>query len=175
MIKDFDLQKLIITGPECSGKTSLAKAISKKYDAPWVVEYARQFLNEKAGSYVYEDLLSIAHGQLEQEQRFEQYAPKFLICDTSMLVMKVWSEYKYGKADPWMIDRLSEMVDCLWLLCAPDIPWEKDPFRESEHEREALFDIYKKELEQMSFNYHVMSGSLEKRIAKIGHLLSGFF
>ena len=159
--------KIILTGPESSGKTSLAKAISTLYDVPWVSEYARQYLTEKDGIYEYEDLLKIAKGQIEAENRFAKFKPEFLICDTSLLVIIIWSAHKFKKVDVWIESELDKLKDCHWLLCKPDFPWEYDAFRESEHEREILYNLYLRTLKQKAFNFIELGGPLDGRIKAV--------
>jgi len=158
------VKKIILTGPESTGKTTLAKALSRALDVAWVPEYARQYLLEKNGSYHYDDLRQIAQGQLEMETRFSSKASEFLILDTSMLVLKIWSETKYRKADPYILNRLELEKKAIYILCKPDIPWQADPLRENENDRDDLFEIYKTYLETNNCTFVIVSGSEKNRI-----------
>lgn len=158
------VKKIILTGPESSGKTTLAKALSRALNVAWVPEYARQYLTEKNGNYHYDDLREIAQGQLEMEIRFSKLESDFLILDTSMLVLKIWSEQKYRKADPYIVNRLALEKNAIYILCEPDIPWQADPLRENENDRNDLFEIYKTYLEINKCTFAIVSGSEKNRI-----------
>lgn len=139
--------KVVITGPESSGKSTLAQALAEHYQAPWVPEYSRDYLNELDRKYEEKDLLTIAQGQVQREDDFAQKQPGLLICDTSLVVLKVWSEYVYNHCHPWILQQIESRFVDLYLLCSPDIPWEPDPLRENPSDRDVLFTMYQHSLE----------------------------
>lgn len=151
--------EVILTGPESSGKTTLAKALSLHYGVPWVPEYARYYLQElPGGKYTEADLLEIARGQLQWRLLYSRKQPYLLICDTGMLVVKIWSEVRFGRCEPWIEQQLDAEREALHLLCTPDIPWEPDPLRENPTDRPALFQWYQDWLEAQRYSYHVIAG-----------------
>lgn len=153
--------KVAITGPESSGKTTLAKSLAQHYEVDWVKEYAREYLTPKGGKYEKEDLDLIAEGQLLATCALK--GVDVLISDTDMLVMKVWSEFKYGDVSPY-IEQLWEDEDFdLYILCSPDLPYEEDPLREHPEHREELFEIYRSELSQAEKNFIVVNGNQQSR------------
>lgn len=167
------MQKIIITGPESSGKTTLAQELAQHYQTVWVPEFSRDYLNKLNRDYDEDDLLEIAKGQVKREDEFiEQHNPNLLICDTSLLVIKVWSNVKYKRCHPWILKQLDHRPVDLYLLTYPDIPWEPDPLREHPQQRDMLFDIYQQELQAKT--HTVVRGSWEQRlqtaIAAISHL-----
>ena len=145
--------KVIVTGPESSGKTTLCKALAKHFNIPFTKEYAREFLNQLNRDYIQDDLLEIAKGQLEAEHNSQ-------LLDTDLITIKIWSEYKYGNCAKWVTDKIEEQKkeNRFYLLCRPDIPWKADPLRENPFEREELFKIYKKELERLGAEYTIIEG-----------------
>ncbi len=149
---------IIVTGPESSGKTTLSRAVAAHFNGTWVPEYARHYLEKRHGRYEKKDLLRIARGQYLWERYMAQQGPAPLVSDTSMLVLKVWSDYRFGQTHSWILERLRHSPQPLYLLCAPDIPWTEDPLRENPHDRELLFDIYRKELEGLGAPYAVIRG-----------------
>ena len=138
--------KVVTTGPESSGKTTLAKALAKHFQVAWVPEYSRDYLNDLEHPYQEKDLLQIAKGQIKREDEAAKNKPDLLICDTSLIVIEVWSEYCYGRSHPWILEQIKQRSVDLYLLCSPDIPWEADPLRENPTDRDELFKFYERAL-----------------------------
>jgi|TARA_B110000914_G_scaffold223546_1_gene239255 nicotinamide riboside kinase len=147
------MHKIIVTGPESSGKTTLCKALSKHFEFSFSKEYARKYLDTLNRDYNQNDLLKIAKGQLQAENGMQ-------LLDTDLITIKIWSKYKYGSCDKWILNQIEKQRSekRFYLLCKPDIPWEADPQRENPNDREELFEIYKKELENLSHNYYIVAG-----------------
>lgn len=160
------IPKIAIVGPESTGKSSLAADLAQHYQVDWGQEYAREYIDQLGRDYVQSDLLEIAHGQLKQEEILLSKNPKLLICDTNLLIIKIWSEFKYGNCDQALEKLFNFSEYPLYLLCNIDIPWSFDPQREHPHLRQELFNIYKKELEQEKLNYVLISGNSEERLQK---------
>jgi nicotinamide riboside kinase len=160
------MKKIVVTGVESSGKTTLAIDLANKLNARYVSEYSREYLTHLTRPYLQEDLLKITHGQLRSELEAEQNSPDLIICDTSLLVLKVWSEYKYGYCDPWILDQFENHNWDMFLLPHYDIPFEDDPLRENPKDRDVLFEIYLKELERLQIPFHILHGSPQDRLAQ---------
>jgi nicotinamide riboside kinase len=147
------MHKIIVTGPESSGKTTLCKALSIHFKIPFAKEYARKFLDELGRNYTQSDLLKIAGGQLKSEKNTQ-------LLDTDLITIKIWSNYKYGSCDKWIIEQIERQKSekRFYLLCTPDIPWQADKQRENPKDREKLFEIYKTELEKLGHKYFIVKG-----------------
>lgn len=156
----------MITGPESTGKSSLAQALAAHYKTEWVPEYARTYLNEIGRPYQESDLLEIAKAQLALEERMASRANRLLFCDTGMLVLKVWSEHAYGRCHPWILQKWQEHTYTQYLLPHIDLPWKPDPQREHPHLREHFFSLYKEQLEARQLPFQVISGQGEARIER---------
>ncbi len=165
--------KIIVTGPESSGKTTLCKEISNQFNIPFTTEYAREYLKKKGVNYNQSDLLEIANGQFISEGGLNQ---QLSLQDTDLITIKIWSEYKYGNCDNWILDQIEKQKseNRFYLLCKPDIPWKADPLRENPTNREELFTIYKEELEKLKHNYVIIEGEerIKNSISKISSLMS---
>ena len=158
------MPKIIITGPECSGKTTLSKSLSKYFNSKLINEFARNYLTKKNNEYSFESLLEIAQNQL----KLENQKSKTIICDTDLLTIKIWSEYKFGKCDSWIFDKINtqKKEQRIYLLCKPDIKWKYDPQREHEYDRDEIFNIYKKELISLERKFCVIKGNNRLDLAK---------
>ena len=147
------MPKIIVTGPESSGKTTLCKALSEHYDLTYIKEYAREYLTDLGRDYTQEDLLKISKEQLESENNSQ-------LLDTDLITIKIWSKYKYGSCDNWILTQIKKQKSekRFYLLCKPDIPWKADPLRENPNNREELFELYKEELGNLGHNYFIVEG-----------------
>ncbi len=161
------LVKLAIVGPECTGKTTLAEELSQHWNEPYVPEYAREYLEDLGRNYNHDDILEIAKGQLEREYAIAEKADHFLICDTNTLVTKIWAEVRFGRAQNWIERQFLEKPYQLYILCGHDIPWEEDPLRENEDDREELYDLYKKALVKAGKRFVEVNGTVEERKEKV--------
>lgn len=158
-----NLRKVAIVGPECTGKSELASFLAEHYNTVWVPEYARGYLDNLVRPYEQHDLLTIAHGQLRLEKEWTLSANGLLFCDTTLLVIKIWSEVKYGNCDPEILRALENSHYDLHLLTYVDIPWEDDPQREHPDKREMLYDIYHDQLSAMKVPFVEIKGPREER------------
>ena len=125
--------KVIVTGPESSGKTTLVKKLSKHFQIPYIKEYSRLYISYLERSYTKEDIRIIAKEHLKNEISEEP----LLLLDTDLITLKIWSEYKYGTCDNLITSQVKKQKkeNRIYLLCKPDIPWKFDPQRENPKDR----------------------------------------
>ncbi len=163
------LKKIVATGPESTGKSTLCEQLAKKYNTNWVPEYAREYLLKLGRPYTYDDLLVIARGQLEQEDRITASAKSPLVfIDTDMYVMKVWCEYVFGKCHSFILNEIVKRKYDAYLLCNTDLPWVADELREYPdlESRERLYHMYKDLMINQSTPWFDISGNYEERLEK---------
>ena len=160
------MKKILITGPECTGKTTLAQELSRFYGSPYVPEYSRHYLTKIGRGYEEHDLLIIAKNQVKQEEEAMNEIKPVTFLDTSLLVIKIWSEYKYGKCNEWIEKEWKKRKYDLILLCKPDIEWEYDPLRETPQFRDKIYEAFRKYLKDSNRNYKVISGQGNVRMEK---------
>ena len=166
-----DLVKVVLFGPESTGKTTLAAQLAEHYNTQWVPEYAREYLQEKwdreQRTCEPVDLLPIALGQMDLENRLSKNAERLLICDTDLLETKVYSEaYYLGFCDP-ILEKYALLNHYdLYLLTSIDIPWEKDDLRDKPNERQQMFNYFKNTLIKYSRNFITLKGTEEERLGK---------
>jgi len=167
------MSKIIITGPESSGKTTLSNGLQKYFNSSLVTEYSREYIKKLNSKYYYEDLLKIAKQQLKNEDKDQLSKPLF--CDTDLITIKIWSEYKYSKCDKWILKHIEKQKkeNRFYLLCKPDLEWKYDPQRENQFDRTLIFDIYKDELEYLNHQYFIIDNNdrLNKAIKALENVI----
>jgi nicotinamide riboside kinase len=157
--------KIILTGPESTGKSALAGMLSDWYKAPCVCEYAREYLVGLDRKYTYADVLHIARKQVEFMQSDKEIANKLTIVDTYLIITKVWMKRVFNTVPDWIDVEIRKTNNDLYLLCQPDIPWIADPLRENGGEmRNVLYAEYEEELKLAGLQYVSISGQGQTRI-----------
>lgn len=164
--KSREIKKIAIVGPESTGKSTLAMKTAGYYNTLWVPEYAREYIDKLRRPYQKDDLEIIARGQLDAEDEMANDVQEYLICDTNLIVIKIWSEYKFGKCAPWILKEIDNREYALHLLTYIDIPWADDPQREHPDKRIYFYNLYRKELENLGIHFVEIKGEMETRIRK---------
>jgi NadR type nicotinamide-nucleotide adenylyltransferase len=164
--KSLSIKKIVVIGPESTGKSTLSAGVAARLQTVWVPEYARAYLEQLGRPYAETDLLEIARGQLQAEDELLQQANKSLICDTDLNVIKVWSEHKYGRCDNWILEQIASRTYDLYVLTDIDIEWQNDPLREHpQHEmRQYFFNVYNDIVQQSGLPWIIVSGAPEIRL-----------
>lgn len=167
-VKYLRMRKVVIIGPESTGKSSLARSLAAHYNTGWVTEYARTYLLTHGKEYTYEDLYAIALGQLAAEKEMSTcYRDKScLFIDTDLHVVRVWSEFVFNRCDNRILQHIARQSYDLYLLCNTDLPWEPDELREYPdlETRRRLFHHYHDTLVQQSIPFEVISGTEDIRV-----------
>jgi NadR type nicotinamide-nucleotide adenylyltransferase len=158
------LKRIAILGPESTGKTTLSAQLAVAFDTAWVPEYARAFAEALERPYTADDILHCAREQLRLEELRARAATGFLFCDTEFIILKVWAEQVFGRCPDFIVQQVKQHRYDLYLLTAPDLPFEKDPVRENPHRREELFALYEAELKTLGVEYAVISGIGKERL-----------
>ena len=171
--------KVVVIGPESTGKSSLCEQLANHYKTEWVKEYAREYLLTNGTEYSYDNLLEIAKGQFALENAAIQLvenkttntsasnsSSEIILLDTNMYVLKVWCEFVFEKCHPWILNQIVENSYDLYLLCDVDLPWVKDELREYPdlEIREKLYHHYKDLLVNQSTPWVNISGNYQQRL-----------
>jgi NadR type nicotinamide-nucleotide adenylyltransferase len=163
------LKKIVVIGPESTGKSTLCEQLAENFKTEWVPEFARNYLLEIRRPYTYEDLLYIAQGQLEQENHIcASIKTPLVFIDTDMYVMKVWCEYVFKKCHQFILDQIVKRKYDYYLLCKTDLPWIADELREYPdlESRERLYHMYKDLMINQSTPWIEIEGDYEQRLQK---------
>ena len=124
------IRKIVVIGPESTGKSTLSEDLAHSLQTTWTPEFARDYLTNLGRSYNENDLLTIAQGQLQSENDQFAKAISYLICDTDLYVIKVWSEASFGQCQAPILEMIADSSCDLYLLTDIDVPWTDDPLRE---------------------------------------------
>ncbi|MBC6426484.1 MAG: ATP-binding protein [Ekhidna sp.] len=157
------LKRIAVIGPESTGKSELCRHLAFHYQTEWVSEFARLYLNRLGRPYEQHDLKAIAEKQLQWEDEKAKCSKDYLFCDTNLIVIKIWSDHKYGNTDRWIEEQLAERKYDYYLLNNIDIPWTPDTQREHPALRKHFFKIYEKYLKSHNHPYSIVSGIADNR------------
>jgi len=164
---------IVVTGVESTGKSSLAKSLADYLESAFIPEYARQYLENRNGVYEYSDLEDIAKLQLSA---IENATSEYVVVDTALLVLKIWSEEKFNRCSSFILNKLAVFNPTAYLLCDMDVPWENDPLREhpNESDRIRLHKIYLAHLQEKSVPFKIIGGTKKERLEKAALYLKNF-
>lgn len=163
-MKENDVIKIVLTGPESVGKTTLSKQLAEHFKTTWVPEYAREYCQVHGNENLTDrDFSHIAGGQLLIEDEMAEQANGLLICDTDLITTEVWAHYFLEKCPKWIQEVNGSRPYDLFLLLSPDIPWVGDELRHFEQSRHEFFNKLKNLLEERNMPYEIIAGSFEQR------------
>jgi len=172
--KPANIIKVVLFGPESTGKTTLSDQLARHYNTVWAPEYAREYLqkkwNNERKTCENSDLLPIAIGQMKLENTLVKKADKVLICDTDLLETKVYSEEYYGGIVDPIIDKAAKVNQYdLYLLMYIDTPWEADDLRDRPEQRLEMFKAFENTLKKYKRPYILLKGNKQKRLKEAIH------
>jgi NadR type nicotinamide-nucleotide adenylyltransferase len=158
------VKKVVVIGPECTGKSDLSQFLASHFKTDWVPEYARSYIENLVRPYAQHDLLTIAHGQIRIEDEWTRgINSSVLFCDTNLYVIKIWSLFKFGNCNEEILQQIATRQYDLYLLTFIDVPWEDDPQREHPDKRYELYEAYLNEMKNQSVPFVEIKGEKELR------------
>jgi len=161
----MQITKIAVVGPESTGKSTMSAYLAKHYKTVWVPEFARDYCAKLTEPCTWQDEINMFYGQLKLEGEMLPLANELLICDTTFITVKIWSDYTFGRSPKEVLDELPKHPYDLYLLLNIDLPWEEDPLRDFPHMREYFMEVWYKELNALNANYVLISGTGEDRYA----------
>jgi galactose mutarotase-like enzyme/nicotinamide riboside kinase len=169
------LLRVSLTGPESTGKSTLAAQLAAHYGTSFAPEFAREYLADSGPHYTAEDLEEIARGQLAAEAAAVAEATAnghpIVFFDSDLLVIKIWFEHSFGTCPEWILQAVARQHYDLVLLMGVDLPWQPDPLREHPHLRQHFYDLYQRELREQMSNFAEISGNGDRRFDKARFLV----
>jgi HTH-type transcriptional regulator, transcriptional repressor of NAD biosynthesis genes len=165
-VRPYFVRRVVIYGPESTGKTTLAEKLASHYQTVWVPEFARNYLDDKGAWVELPDIEKIAAGQLASEDRLARQANCLLICDTDLITTCVYSRHYFGEC-PKEVEQMADQRQYdLYLLLDIDVPFVADWQRPDGESREQFFLTFRSELECRGRRFVVISGSYEERFGR---------
>jgi len=159
------IKRVAIIGPESSGKSELCMQLAKHYHTQWIPEYARQYLTQLNKPYTLQDVVEIYKTQFFLESQLINSSSKYIFVDTEFIIAKVWCEHVFKSCPPYIDEMIAQHSYDLYLLTAPDLPWEYDPLREHPGQGTFFFEWYEHILKKNNLTFKVVSGSGDLRTA----------
>ncbi len=160
------IKRVILTGAESTGKSSLAKQLALYYHTVYMPEYARTYIENLNRDYNYEDVVHIAEMQIQFEQAFLLKANKYLFIDTGLIITKVWFQEVFQKYPDWLDDAILKSLPDFYLVCDIDLPWKEDLVRENGtlEKRKYLMGRYIDEIKKYPVKYEIVGGQENERL-----------
>ena len=155
------MRRFVLTGPECSGKTTLSKSLAEHFQGKYLAEPARTILNG-VRAYTPKDLLVILRAYINREDA--NFSDTILFLDTDLQNLFLWWQEKYGPVPSKLCKAYKAQTDRFFLLCKPDLPWVSDPLRENPNDRERLFGLYYRDLVNRKLPFAIIEGDGEGRL-----------
>jgi NadR type nicotinamide-nucleotide adenylyltransferase len=157
------IKKIAVVGPESTGKSTLSQLLARHYRVPWVPEYARYYCAALTGECTLQDEINMFHGQVALEESvLATTDTSFIICDTTFITVKIWSDEMLGETPQIVLDSLKTRTYDFYILLDIDLPWQDDPLRDFPHLREHFMEIWHQELQALQANYVVISGTTDR-------------
>jgi nicotinamide riboside kinase len=158
------MRRIVLTGPESSGKTTLTLALAERFCLPYALEYARLYLEKNGPQYDCELVHEIARGHLLYQQEQVPAEAPLALYDTDLQNFVIWCEVAFSRCEPWLQEAAAAEQDHVYLICQSDLPWEFDPLREHREGREALFEKHLAAVRATGRDYQVISGNGPERL-----------
>jgi NadR type nicotinamide-nucleotide adenylyltransferase len=168
---DLGSRRIVITGSESTGKTTLARALAERLGAPWVPEFAREYAIRKGSELVESDVEPIARGQLASESRALLAGGHLIVFDTDLLSTAVYAEHYYGWCPEW-VRRAARGRSGLYLLLDTDVPFVADPTRGPPERRAELHERFVRALAEAEVTHAVISGAWQERLERALRLVA---
>ena len=158
-----NILKIAVVGPESTGKSTMSDYLAAHYQTIAVPEYARAYCEKLTDPCTWQDEINMFYGQLELENVLLPQANKILICDTTFITVKIWSDEMFGQSPQEVLDELPKHPYDLYLLLNIDLPWQDDPLRNFPTKREHFMNVWYKELDALNARYVLISGTGDDR------------
>lgn len=164
------IQRIVVTGSEATGKSTLARRLAAHFGVPTTEEYARIYAERVQRPLTAADVEPIARGQAELETAAERHAlargARWIVLDTDLVSTVVYATHYYGACPEWIVDTARQQLGVHYLLLAPDLPWTPDGIRDRSDQRERLHHAFRSWLDRFAARVTEVAGSGEVRLSQ---------
>ena len=160
------IRRICVTGPESTGKTSLARQLAELTGAEWIPEASRIYAERVDRELVASDVSPIAREHLALADPATERARSrgaSLVLDTDLVSTMVYARHYYGEVPPWIERAEHARRADLYLLCDVDVPWVPDGVRDRPTDREAMFELFRLALARRHANVVEIRGGWSAR------------
>ena len=158
--------RVVLTGSESTGKTTLAARLAAHYGVAHVPEFVREYAVNKRGPLEFDDHGPIAGGQIALEDEAAARGEPVVVQDTDLLSTVVYCEHYFGGCPQWIIDAARARRPDLYLVCEIDVPWIEDGIRDRGHMREDMQRLFRAAVRASAAPAIVIDGDAEQRFAR---------
>ena len=158
--------RVVLTGSESTGKTTLAEAVARHYHAEFVGEFVREYAEARHGVIEYTDHGPIARGQMALEDAAIGRGNPIVVQDTDLLSTVVYCEHYFGRCPAWIAEAARRRAPNLYLLCEIDVPWMADGVRDRGHMREEMQLLFRNAVRDSGVSVAVITGDRSERLAR---------
>lgn len=174
-VRQYFVKRVVIYGPESTGKTTLAEKLARHYQTVWVPEFARGYLDDKGSWVEFSDIAKIATGQLASEDRLARQANRLLICDTDLITTSIYSQHYFGACPEEVTNKADERTYDLYLMLDIDVPFVEDWQRPDANSREYFLESFRNALESRGRKFVLISGTYEERFERAVEAIEALF
>ena len=158
--------RVVLTGSESTGKSTLAVELARYYDAALVPEFVREFAEAKGGMIDFSDHGPIARGQMALEDAQLALGRPIVVQDTDLLSTVVYCKHYFGRAPDWIVDEAAARAPDLYLLCEIDLPWIADGVRDRGHMRDEMQQLFRDAVMSSGAPVAIVHGEGKERLER---------
>ena len=158
------MRRIVVTGSESTGKTTLARMLGERFDTVATSEFSREYADERRVPLDQHDVEAIAMGQMAMEDRRARLARYgLMVLDTDLFSTVVYGPHYYGTLQPWIERAALERRGDLYLLLDIDVPWVPDAIRDRGEQRADMHELFRAMLERYGLPFVTIGGSWGER------------
>lgn len=168
----------VFLGAPSTGKSTLVEHLASRFNTVFMPEFGKEYWeqNQVNRRLSLEQLVEIAEGHLEREEKMLQQANNYLFTDTNAMTTRIFSHHYHGTA----LQKLEEMAALnqkrydLFFLCDTDIPYDDTWDRSGEMNRDFLQNEIIKDLQARHVPFITLSGDVATRTDRVQNALQAF-
>ena len=161
------MRRIVVTGSESTGKTTLARMLGERFDTVSTSEFSREYADVRRVPLDRHDVEAIALGQLAlEDRRAPQARNGLLVLDTDLFSTVVYGPHYYGTLEPWIERAALARRGDLYLLLDIDVPWVPDAIRDRGEQRAHMHGLFRGMLERYGLPFVTIGGGWTDRLTR---------